>query len=110
MREIRVGLQRILYNMVALLRDCSWVSLCETSTSKVEMYILKVLKIRVGLCRSGLPEVSLVKDCSGKCILTYIKEAEIHTPYLEISPEIVWVYDNVEAYNDVFSNTTWNVN
>lgn len=31
-------------------------------------------------------------------------------PYLEIYPEVIWVYADMEADNDVYSNTTWNVN
>lgn len=30
-------------------------------------------------------------------------------PYLEIEPEVIWVYPDWSAYNDVYSNTTWNV-
>ena len=30
-------------------------------------------------------------------------------PYLEIAPELIWVYPDWSAYNDVYSNTTWNV-
>lgn len=39
-------------------------------------------------------------------ILVYQKR---QPPYLEISPEIIWVYPDWSAYNDVYSNTTWNV-
>lgn len=30
--------------------------------------------------------------------------------YLEIRPELIWVYENLDAQNDVLSNTNWNVN
>jgi len=30
--------------------------------------------------------------------------------YLEIEPEVIWVYPDFESMNYVFSNTTWNVN
>ena len=30
--------------------------------------------------------------------------------YLEIEPELIWVYDNMENYNNVFSNTSWIIN
>lgn len=30
-------------------------------------------------------------------------------PYLEIEPELIWVYPDWSAHNDVYSNTTWNV-
>ena len=30
--------------------------------------------------------------------------------YLEIEPEVIWVYYDLESMNDVFSNTNWNIN
>jgi hypothetical protein len=33
----------------------------------------------------------------------------IAKPYLEIAPEIIWVYPDWSAYNEVYSNTFWNV-
>ena len=32
------------------------------------------------------------------------------TPYLEIEPEMIWVYAGWEVDNQVFSNTDWNIN
>ena len=29
--------------------------------------------------------------------------------YLEIEPKILWVYADLEAYNDVYSNVSWKV-
>ena len=37
---------------------------------------------------------------------------EVHTvidPYLEIEPEMIWVYPDWAVDNDVYSNTKWNV-
>lgn len=37
---------------------------------------------------------------------------EVHTvedPYLEIDPEVIWVYPDWAVDNDVYSNTKWNV-
>lgn len=31
-------------------------------------------------------------------------------PYLEIEPEIIWVVPDWAVDNEVFSNTTWNIN
>lgn len=42
--------------------------------------------------------------------LSMVCTPSIRTPYLEISPEILWVYSDLEQYNDVLSNTYWNVN
>lgn len=30
--------------------------------------------------------------------------------YLEIRPEMIWVYEDWSAQNDVLSNTNWNIN
>ena len=30
-------------------------------------------------------------------------------PYLEIEPELIWVYPDIDISNDVLSNLTWNV-
>lgn len=42
--------------------------------------------------------------------LSLVCTPSIRTPYLEISPEILWVYSDLEQYNDVLSNTYWHVN
>lgn len=42
--------------------------------------------------------------------LSMVCRPSIRAPYLEISPEIIWVYDGLEQYNDVLSNTYWNIN
>ena len=31
-------------------------------------------------------------------------------PYLEISPTVAWIYEDLETQNEVFSNITWNIN
>lgn len=41
------------------------------------------------------------------CTLVYVWDTDIGGPYLEISPSVIWVYDNLEAYNEVLSNVTW---
>ena len=30
--------------------------------------------------------------------------------YLEIEPEMIWVYPDIENYNNVYSNTSWIIN
>ena len=43
-------------------------------------------------------------------VLVFRKGIQPVEPYLEISPQIIWVYPDLETDNDVYSNTTWNVN
>ena len=40
-------------------------------------------------------------------VLVYEKNV---APYLEIEPEIIWVVPDWSVDNEVFSNTTWNIN
>ena len=42
--------------------------------------------------------------------LSMVCRPSIREPYLEISPQILWVYSDLEQYNDVLSNTYWHVN
>jgi hypothetical protein len=42
--------------------------------------------------------------------LSMVCRPSIRTPFLEISPEILWVYSDLEQYNDVLSNTFWHIN
>lgn len=43
------------------------------------------------------------------CRFSLICSTGVVPPYLEINPEIIWVYPDWSAYNDVISNTHWNV-
>lgn len=55
--------------------------------------------------------VFLGEDEIGTAYLgNYLVFEKTPAPYLEIAPEIIWVYPDWSAYNDVYSNTTWNVN
>lgn len=49
---------------------------------------------------------SLTGDTS--CKMTHICRGSVRAHYLEINPKIVWVYMGF-AENDVYSNTSWNV-
>lgn len=42
--------------------------------------------------------------------VSHVCTPNIRHPYLEISPEIIWVYPDWSAYNEVYSNTNWTVN
>ena len=33
----------------------------------------------------------------------------VENPYLEIEPEVLWVWPNLESTNDVYSNLSWNI-
>ena len=42
-------------------------------------------------------------------VLVY-RKGTTPVPYLEIEPELIWVYTDIPADNNVYSNTTWNIN
>lgn len=52
---------------------------------------------------------SLTKVGGISCRMGLICRPNIAKPYLEIEPKVIWVYPDWSAYNDVYSNTHWNV-
>lgn len=77
--------------------------------------------ISVGIRRVGAVKVSAEKEpdtvkglsCSAvggiSVRVSHVCTPNIRTPYLEIEPEIIWVYPEWAVDNDVFSNTTWHI-
>lgn len=55
------------------------------------------------------PELSAFKIGGITCTLVYVWDTNIGGPYLEISPNFIWVYSDFETSNEVFSNTTWEI-
>jgi len=76
--------------------------------------------IGVGIVREGALGVRCSKLDTGitatltheaiQARLSMVCRPSIRTPYLEIDPEILWVYSDLEQYNDVLSNTYWHIN
>jgi len=60
------------------------------------------------LARVGGATVGMSRIGGLKCRFSPICASGIGSPYLEISPTIVWMWAD-PVYNDVYSNTTWNV-
>ena len=44
------------------------------------------------------------------CTFTYTDRKDISRKYLEIEPEVLWVWPDLESLNDVYSNVTWHIN
>ena len=53
--------------------------------------------------------VPFVRKGGMACRMGLVCKPNIAKPYLEINPEIIWVYPDWSAYNEVYSNTHWNV-
>ena len=45
-----------------------------------------------------------------ECTFTYTDKPDIGNKYLEVEPELIWVYPDFENYNNVYSNVNWIVN
>lgn len=52
----------------------------------------------------------ICKNTSISVQVTTICEPNIGDFYLEIEPELLWVYTDIETYNRVISNTSWVIN
>lgn len=61
------------------------------------------------LSRVGGMEADMAREGKMKCRFAIVCSTGIMAPYLEISPEILWIWTD-PAYNDVYSNTTWGIN
>lgn len=76
--------------------------------------------IRAGLSCAGAPGVRCSRTPSGMTVtldrdairarLSMVCTPSIRIPFLEIEPEAIWVYPDLESTNDVLSNTNWHIN
>ena len=75
-------------------------SLQRISSASVDVYDqTQRLSIRASLMPSSI-----------KASISLICSTDISRLYLEIEPEILWVYPDFDNYNNVYSNTQWVVN
>lgn len=77
------------------------------------MSCFNIKLVRVGGMDASVERVgdfsASVKRVGGlSCQLWQVCSTNIRKPYLEINPTIVWVLAGYTS-NDVFSNTTWNI-
>ena len=61
------------------------------------------------LSRIGGIEAKAERIGGMKCQFSIVCSSGIMPPYLEIAPEILWIWTD-PGYNDVYSNTTWDIN
>lgn len=72
-------------------------------------------RIELDRMNDSIGSASLIHLGGISCGLTYVPDVApspqpVEEPYLEIEPTVVWVYADLEAMNDVFSNTNWIIN
>lgn len=68
------------------------------------------MSVRLGTISVGeipLGAVPIAKAYLGDT-LVFVKGGPVL--YLEIEPDLIWVYPDIEVDNEVRSNTAWNVN
>ena len=58
--------------------------------------------------REGAFSATITRKNGMSCRLWQVCPASIRKPFLEISPEVVWILAGY-TQNDVYSNTTWNI-
>lgn len=110
MSKVSISLQRVdginasLEQTGAIYAEVTGTSHFNSTLTKIASPFCVKFSHRVG------PELSAFKIGNITCTLVYVWDTNIGGPYLEISPNIIWVYSNLEATNDVFSNTTWEIN
>lgn len=63
----------------------------------------------IDMSRVGGGSVTATRTGGMKCRFSIVCSSGIMPPYLEIAPEVIWIWED-PAYNDVYSNTTWNIN
>lgn len=109
MNRVSVSLKRVdginasLVGAGGILAEVSETPHIDASLSKVSAPFCIKLSHEVG------PELSAFKIGGITCTLIYVWDTNIGGPYLEISPNFIWVYANLETANNVFSNTTWEI-
>lgn len=59
--------------------------------------------------RVGGMDASMERVGGITCRFSLICSTGVVPPYLEISPEVIWVFTDWSAQNEVLSNTRWNV-
>ena len=59
--------------------------------------------------RIGGIDASMERVGGMTCRFSLICSTGVVPPYLEINPEVIWVFTDWSAQNDVYSNTRWNV-
>ena len=106
---ISASLDRVYESTVSFTGDCAIVSICTSMVSQGEASLLNTEKPKVNLVKDNI-HIGLKREGVIRCMFTYVCDVSFQRPYLEISPEIVWIYSDLETSNDVISNTTWYIN
>ena len=60
--------------------------------------------------RGNLDVCACIVPSSLQVQVSMVCTPDIGGYYLEIQPELIWVYPDLENYNQVFSNTEWFIN
>ena len=81
-----------------------------TRVGAVSVSLVRRDGISVSFVREDGISVSFVRKGGMACRMGLVCKPNIKRPYLEIEPELIWVYPDWATDNNVYSNTHWNVN
>ena len=74
---------------------------------------LELIKERITASLYGyasINKIQLGREGKISCNMVYSPDADVDILYLEIEPELIWVYPDFEVSNNVYSNTEWVIN
>lgn len=106
---MRVTLNRVFDGTVSLIRDCAKASLYPSFLSHITVALSRALNPTMSISREEGMKVFMEREYVGACILTYMYDVIVEPPYLEITPEVIWVYPSFRVFNEVFSNVSWTI-
>ena len=86
---------------VSLNRETVVNSVCTISTPYPQVFTIHSNDLFIVASKQEQPKLNVQRQSGGTCSLTYICDNNIRAPYLEIEPEVIWVYYDLETYNNV---------
>ena len=94
--------------MNATLTRVGNMSATTTRVGGIDCSATRVGDMSVAMTRVGGMDARMTRVGGISCAMYQVCMTNIRRPYLEISPQIVWVLAG-HTENDVYSNTRWNI-
>jgi len=111
MSQLSAKLNRLDGISASLERDGGSVSACLVPVPQMTASLCRDDdELSFSFDRKGDMSVAVTRKECFKCVLEYTDRADVMAKYLEIEPELLWVYPDLSNYNNVYSNVTWIVN
>lgn len=111
MSQLSAKLNRLDGFSASLERDGGSVSACAFPVPQMTASLCREEdEFSFSFDRKGDMSVSVTRKECFRCVLEYTDRTDVAEKYLEIEPEVLWVYPDLENFNNVYSNVTWIVN